>query len=331
MEILKSDRKDGYAKLRVENEDDLWHLEDIIRPGDEVRALTQRTKLEGREKKTLKLSLEAEKIELRDERLRVTGEITRGDEDIELGYHTFNIEAGDEFEFWRDGGFGDEAWERLGEAESSHSYEVLFCLVEKGKADFYLVRESGITDLSSLEQNIPGKLYEDQDRGGDFHEEVRNVLRRSGEEVGDIVLAGPGFEKDKVYELLPEEIENKTFLQDTSVTGETGLNEAIKRGALERVVESSRIGDESELVEKFLEELEKKGKAEYGEPVKELAEQGAVKELLLTRQEFRENQDLVEAVEQTGGEVHVIHTDHESGERLENFGGIAAILRYESG
>jgi len=56
------------------------------------------------------------------------------------------------------------------------------------------------------------------------------------------------------------------------VTGETGLQEAIKRGALKKVVENARIGEEAQAVEEFFEELEKDGNVDYGEAVEELAE-----------------------------------------------------------
>jgi protein pelota len=118
-------------------------------------------------------------------------------------------------------------------------------------------------------------------------------------------------------------------MQDTSVIGKTGLNEAIKRGALDKVVENSRISEESSAVEEFLQTLEKDGLAEYGVPVKELAEMGAVKKLLITQEKQREEPEIIERVEQQGGEIQVVHTDHEAGERLENFGGIAAVLRYD--
>lgn len=328
MEILKSDRREGRAKIRIENEDDLWHLKDLFDKGDKVRALTQRTKIDGREKKTLKLTLEVEQVEYQEDRLRVTGEITRAGDEVELGYHTFNLDPDTEFEIWKD--FTDEEWNRLKEAENKKSYEVLFCLVEKGKADLYMVKESGIQDLSGLEQNIPGKLYDDQDTGEQFYKELKNVLDRSSRDVDNIILCGPGFEKEKVYNMMDEELKKKIFVQDTSVTGKTGLHEAIKRGALKNVVESSRIDEETSELEKFFEELEKDGKADYGlEKVEELVDQGAVEKLLITQEQFRENQELVKKVERTGGEVQMIHVDHEAGERLENFGGVAALLRYK--
>jgi protein pelota len=326
MKLLNTDRSEGYAKIRIENEDDLWHLKDFIKPGDRLRALTQRTKLEGREKKTLKLTLGAEKIEYQENRLRVTGEITEGHEDIELGYHTFNLEPEMEFDIWRD--FTEEDFEKLEEMEEKRSYQVLFCLVEKGKADFYIVEESGIKDMSGVEQNIPGKMYADQKEGEEFYNKVKTAIERSAEDIENIIIAGPGMEKNKVKNLLSDKTRSKIFLQDTSVTGETGLREAIKRGALKKVVEDSRISEETEIVERLLEEIRKDGEASYGEPVKELVEQGAVEKLLITPEKNRENPELSKTVERQGGETVIIHTDHEAGERIQKLGGLAAILRY---
>ncbi|MFB6207903.1 MAG: mRNA surveillance protein pelota [Candidatus Nanohaloarchaea archaeon] len=327
MKLLKTDRGDGYARVEIENRDDLWHLKDLVGKGDRMRAVTQRTKSDGREKKTLKLTLEVEKTEYQEDRLRVTGEILKGADDIELGYHTFNLEPGKEFELWKD--FTEEEWTRLLEAEQKQSYQVLFCLVEKGKSDFFLVEESGITDLSKLEENIPGKMYASDEQEG-FYDEVENVIDRSIDDVDYLVLGGPGFEKEKLKNMLSDEILEKTFVLDTSVTGKTGLHEAIKRGALERVVEDSRIGRETEVLEQFFERLEKEDRVSYGEPVEELVEQGAVEKLIITAEKNRENPELARQVERKGGEVEVVHTDHEAGERLEKFGGIAALLRYET-
>lgn len=327
MKLLKSSRNDGYARIEIENEDDLWYLEQIISPGDSVRALTQRTKIDGREKKTLKLTVRAEKIERQNDRLRVTGEIEKAGEEVEHGYHTLNLEREKQFELWKE--FSDTEWEKLKEAESHRSYKVFFCIIEKGNADFFLVKESGVQDVSKMEQNIPGKMYDDQDTGESFYDKVKEVLDRTAEDVDAIILAGPGHEKQKLKAKLSGKTEEKVFMQDTSVTGTTGLREAIKRGALKKVVESSRIDEETDVLEKFYEELEKDGKADYGEPVKDLAEQGAVEKLLITPEKFREEQELIKHVERNGGEVQTVHTDHEPGERLEKLGGIAALLRYK--
>ena len=326
MKLLKTDKSDGYAKVRIENEDDLWHLKDIIAEGDEVRALTQRTKLDGREKKTCTLTLRTSKTDYQENRLRVTGEITEGAEDIELGHHTFNLEPEKEFEIWKD--FTGEEWERLLEAEEKRSYSVLFCLIEKGGADFFIVEESGIKDLSNVQENIPGKMYSSDKTPEAFYNQIKEILERKVDDVDYIILGGPGHEKDKMKNMLSEQVREKVLMQDTSVTGRTGLNEAIKRGALRNVVESSRISQESEVIEEFLGRLNSGEKVSYGDPVSELAQKGAVEELIITAEKHRENPEIAQKVEQMGGEVKVVHTDHEAGERIEQFGGIAALLRY---
>jgi len=326
VKLLKKNREENFVEIEVENSDDLWHLKQIVGEGDSVRMKTQRTKLDGREKKTCTLTLEVEKLEYQEDRLRVTGEISEGAEDIELGYHTFNIEPGKRFKLYKE--FTDEEWNGLIEAEQKEPYTVLFCLVQKGEADFYIVEESGIKDLSEIDRNIPGKLYDDQDSGADFFQEVKKYIERTAEKVDKIVLAGPGFAKDRLENLLSDEVKDKIMVQDTSVTGKTGLHEAVKRGALDRVVKDSRISKESAAIEELLDMLREDGLASYGGPVKELAEIGAVEKLLITPKKKREDKELAKQVERQGGEVQVVHTDHESGERLENFGGVAAILRY---
>jgi protein pelota len=179
-----------------------------------------------------------------------------------------------------------------------------------------------------VEQNIPGKMYADQKEGEEFYNKVKTAIERSAEDIENIIIAGPGMEKNKVKNLLSDKIRSKIFLQDTSVTGETGLREAIKRGALKKVVEDSRISEETEIVERLLEEIRKDGEASYGEPVKELVEQGVVEKLLITPEKNRENPELSKTVERQGGETVIIHTDHEAGERIQKLGGLAAILRY---
>jgi len=61
MKLLKTNRSEGYAKILIENTDDLWHLKEFITPRSRLKAMTQRTKLDGREKKQLHWSLKQKK------------------------------------------------------------------------------------------------------------------------------------------------------------------------------------------------------------------------------------------------------------------------------
>ena len=323
MKLLEKSRGEGYVRIRVENRDDLWYLSQVIGKGDEVKKKTHRTKLDGREKKTVTLKIRVEKTEYQEDRLRITGEITQGAEGVELGFHTFNVEEDDEIQLWKD--FSQNDWNTLEKAEETRSYNVLFCITEEGEASFYEVRESGIKDISNLSDNIPGKMYSDQD-SPDFIGDVKTAIERTQGDYDAVIVAGPGFFKNKLYNALDDK--ENVFVKDTSVTGETGLNESIKRGALKDVVQKSRIDEETELMESLFKNMEKDEKVSYGEPVKGLVEQAAVETLLVTPEIYRENQELIEKAEQTGGEVKKVHPDHEAGERLESLGGLAAILRY---
>ena len=52
MKIVHFDRKTGELKLQVDTLDDLWHLDKVLAPGDQVEAHTLRTyKVGNREEK----------------------------------------------------------------------------------------------------------------------------------------------------------------------------------------------------------------------------------------------------------------------------------------
>ncbi|MDY6774121.1 MAG: mRNA surveillance protein Pelota, partial [Candidatus Nanohaloarchaea archaeon] len=125
------------------------------------------------------------------------------------------------------------------------------------------------------------------------------------------------------------ELEEQVVVEDASTTGKAGVQEVIKRGAVKRVLEQSRISDESEAVEQFLDELNSGGDVTYGqEEVKEAVEMGAVEKLLITEPLVPDHEDLMEEVEQKNGEVQIVHEDHDAGKKLASLGGIAAELRY---
>lgn len=335
MNILKQDRREGYMQLKIEKDEDLWHLKYVIEPGDLIKTMSPRTVVEGREKKKCLIKLEVEKTEFQGGRLRATGEITEAPEDVEHGYHTFNLEPGKEFEIWKNQ-WRDFQIERVKKAARIQNYHLLVCMVEKGGANFAVITETGIKDLANVDVNVPGKMY--QSEGGEkesFYGQLMAVLERNAEKVDKIILAGPGFEKENIYNQFKDEYPEhaeKIMLQDTSVTGYTGIQEVIKRGAVDQVIDESRISEEVQLVEQFLKHLQKDdGKAVYNpKPVAEATEMGAVEHLLINDELITDSryETVMEAVENQAGDIHLIHTDHEAGRKLKSLSGIGAILRF---
>ncbi len=355
MQILEMKPKEGKVKVKIETLDDLWHLYHVVDEGDVVYAKTLRRQSQRAD------SLRAEKVEvipvfigLKVEKmsfhkfsnqLRLTGPIVYASrEDVPLGkYHTITAGLGTILTIQK------PKWkkyqiERLEEAErASKRAKLLIVVVDDGEADIAVVREYGIDTLGSIRMNIGGKRY-NTDRESEkrkfFHEIARTIDDISSrEDVEAVIVAGPGFYKEEFKKFLDEnypDMSRMVVLEDTSVTGKTGIYEVIKRGAVEKVYRDSRISKEINLVEKVLERISKgKGDVAYGvDEVEEAVNYGAVDTLLVLDELLKESnlreriESLLESVRNLRGDVVVVSSEHEGGEKLKAIGGIAALLRF---
>src|SRR6266705_3389470 len=94
----------GPDPMRVENRDDLWHLHNLVLPGDLVRASTTRreevksdkVRPERGEKVRVTLTIRVEGVEFQafSDRLRITGVIVEGPQDLGR-HHTLNVAVED--------------------------------------------------------------------------------------------------------------------------------------------------------------------------------------------------------------------------------------------
>ncbi len=331
MNIHSQDRKDGYMKLEVESDADLWHLKHVIEAGDTIRMTDQRTTIEGGEKTRARLTLGVEKVNYEGNRLRTTGEITEGPEDVQRGYHTFNLEQGVTFEIWKND-WKEYQLDRVREAADTEQYEILVCMIDKESANMAIITETGISDLSEVASGHSGKMYKSETDSDAFYGEIISILKEH-DDVDRIIIAGPGFEKENLQNVIQDEhpdLADSVMVEDASTTGTAGVQEVIKRGAVKRVLQQSRVSDEVEAVEDLLAHINKDdGKAVYGlDPVEEAVEMGAVETLLINDVLVHQHEDLMAQVEQMNGTVQIVHEDHDAGKKLSALGGIAATLRY---
>ena len=105
MRVLHRDPKTGEIKMRVENPDDLWHLHNLLLPGDLVRASTTRreevksdkVRPERGEKVRVTLTIRVEGVEFQafSDRLRITGVIEEGPQDLGRHHLLLGIELFD--------------------------------------------------------------------------------------------------------------------------------------------------------------------------------------------------------------------------------------------
>ena len=343
--------EEGRERLTLvpENVDDLWHLAHVLEPGDLVEGDTTRRiqrnddqmRDTGGQREHLFVTLQVEDVEFARfaNRLRVSGVIVGCSREDQLNaHHTLNVEEHDELTVEKH--FKPDQTERLQEAtEAAENPDVAIATVEEGAAYVHTVQQYGTEEYASFTKPT-GK--------GEYSRPREELFAELGEALshldGDaVILAGPGFTKndalDHLKENFPEVAEDVTTV-DTSAAGDRGVHEVLKRGAVDEVQKETRISKEANLIDDLTAEIAKGAKATYGpEDVAEAAEFGAIETLLVVDDRLRKERqgegdwsidvnEVIESVEQQGGDVVVFSSEFAPGEQLSNLGGIAAILRY---
>ncbi|NIA03513.1 MAG: mRNA surveillance protein pelota [Nitrospirae bacterium] len=345
MRITKRNLKgrDGEIALTPETLDDLWHLKYIIEPGDLVFALTKR-KVEGAtdklrpekmEKRPMRLGVRVESIEFHkfSNRLRLHGVIESGQE--AGAYHTLNIENGTNLSViktWK-----NDQFERIKEAEAAAKRpRVVILTIEEGEASIGLVRYYGVEEYSNFKM---GSGKGESSSREDFFNSVISQLSQAASSTEAVIVAGPGFTKDdfmKHLETKNSELAARSRTEDTVSIGISGFQEVLRRGAVDRIVEESRITREARLIEELMGMIATNGAAVYGwDEVKRARDMGAVESLLITDELLREGREkghdidaFLLSIEHSRGKVVVFSSEFEPGHRLYNLGGIAALLRF---
>lgn len=351
LQILKLDLRNGTVKLRVDDLDDLWVIYNTVQKGDLVLARTfRREKLdlqdsrpERGDKRPMNLGVRVEKVEFHRyvNALRLTGPIERG---TDVGsYHTIHLEPGSTFSLVR-------KWNR---AEIAHIRDavkegrrplILLVVIDEGDATMAVVRQRGVDFIGEVSYNIPGKRVagakEPARRA--FYSAVMDSIRESAASRGisQVLVVGPDLIRVAFKAHADGHVDSVagiTLHYDTCHSpGRTGVYEAIRRRAVDRIVSESRVTREIEAVEDFLKRLAKEMPATYGKAdVARAVASGAVELLLVTDEFFRyyrrEADRLISETERHSGEHLLISTDHEGGKKLQSLGGLGATLRFRIG
>src|SRR3990172_1662211 len=334
MRVLKRDLREGEIKLRLESLDDVWHLHNLVAPGELVRAVTFRReegiadkiRPERMEKRRLYLGIRVEDVEFHEfsDRLRISGTIVEGEMDV-WQHHTLNLTVGDDLAIvkpWR-----LHELRRIEEAVAATHKPLIACLaIDDEEATFAHVLQYGIRELAVIKSGRQGKMFPGGRTREDYFEEVLGKLRLS--DLGEMLLVlGPGFEKDNFAAYArgkAPEIAAKVRVHGTSQAGMAGITEALKGAAGAKALEESRVGVERRAVERVLEEIAKGGKIAYGPEVEALAASGAVETLLITDLAVRTEtgEHVMRAVDRARGKVVVVSTHHDGGKKLVSLGGV---------
>lgn len=341
MKILKQNFREEVV-VKSETLEDLWNLKKIVAEGDILGAKTFRSvEVKGNSEKVPKrpmfLKIKVEKIEFDEDgqSIKLGGKIVEGPEDVPHAHHTLAIGINDTLsiikEKWR-----ESEKRALKESVKYKGLKALIVVCDEREADFALATEVGLKSLTTIKSKSSGKGFVQKDAEkmvSDYYDKIVNYMKEHTGKVDRIILAGPGFTKDNVYQNIKDTVlKGKITLFSASITGKTGLNEVVKRGALQEVFKESRITEETSLVNEFLTLLSRDSKKiTYGlEHVKKAVNSGAVETLLVSDKLVRKDEieELLKKTEESGGEIHIINSEHEAGEQLLSLTGIAAFLRY---
>jgi protein pelota len=330
---------EGYLKLRITNLDDLWLLGNIIERGDTVLGTTFRKGDERndtvRSKKSerirINVGIEVEEVEFQEftDRLRVRGRIIIGPEEYLGHYQSLNFSVGDTVEIIKK--YISRTLVEEIEKSEKRSIQALFVSMDDESATVAMLRDYGIQILAEIRLSKPSKEMED---GETDYGEIIEKISQYWKEGMPIFLTGPGFFKENFLKKINDQSLRSSIIPvDTSYAGERGIYEALRSGAMDRILRDYRLREEIDYVSMLLDEIGREGRYAYGfDEVKKYAEMGAVDTLLIldTKLKHEDYKQVMRTVENMGGKIVIISSHHEYGRILSNLGGIGAILRYKT-
>jgi protein pelota len=355
LKIIEMNLKKGFVKVIPETFDDLWHLYNIVYEDDEVYTHTTR-EIKPDEKYArprrgkripVFLGVKVEKISW-DKllgRLRVHGTICKAPETVPLGaHHTVKIALNKPLTILKKKLAGHHV-ERLKRANKTSEKPVTIIAIDDEGYVIATTKQYGVEVKMEERIKLPGKLEAEKRSTAvkEYFRKALNSLRQVWTATrSPITIIGVGFVKRDFAKFLRNETTEiaKSLVDVKSVnnSGVAGIYEALRSGVLSKTMKHMRITEETEVIEEVLKRLGKnESNIAYGfDDVKRIARLGAIDTMVLADTMLRKAsdekrlllEDSMKVVEQKGGNIMVISTEHEAGLKLIALGGIAALLRY---
>jgi protein pelota len=355
LKILEKRLKKGFVKVVPESLDDLWHLYNIIYPGDQVYARTSRKlkveELYSRPKEGKRiqifLRLNVKKVfwDKNLNRLRVHGVVFDLPEEIggKGAHHTIDVVLGRPLTIIKTQVLKHQI-ERLVRASKVERL-VTVLSIDDEEYCVAILRQYGLEVKVQKTIRLPGKLeVEKRDEAiKAYFKSALQALQETWISIhSPIVVLGPGFIKNEFLKYIREkniELANKIVdIKGVNSAGLSGIQEALRSGVLAKSLNNIRLTEETRLVEEVLARVGLSATdVTYGmSEVMRATQYSAVEKLLVADKMLREAADqdrialeeIMRNVEAKGGQVTVISTEHEAGEKLQSLGSIAALLRF---
>ncbi|WRT66178.1 mRNA surveillance protein pelota [Kwoniella shivajii] len=241
----------GYVTLRPEDDEDMWHVYNLISEGDHVRSLAVRrvqtvssTGSSDSYRVRTNLTLEVTKTtfssaasssqstssgEKKDPTaaLQISGKVVEENDYVKMGaYHTLDLEANRDFRLTKTSGWDSIALERIQEStQEGRGAEVGAIVCGEGTAAICLLSEHMTTVRQRIDTSVPrkrkgGTSGHDKAMENFFSTVYQAVLRLIPyQDLKAIVIASPGFTRDSLYDYIFQQAtltSNKPLLSSRS-------------------------------------------------------------------------------------------------------------------
>ena len=352
MQLLN--QSDEHWKLRIDSEDDLWVLARFAISGRSLAMLGERrdtttaesgdrAKAAERKKMWIQLRILTTEYKTYSNILRVHGTIEQAPVDIG-SHHTHLVEVGDELEIHSSSGFPE--YDRLlltDTMTTDKKSNVSIIVVENDEIILFEVTRRGLREGATWTMRGGGKrgdVRTSETVAKSFQQQVAKEILAATSTQLPMILCGPGHARERLRNVILSQDPQRTIrLVSTSMAGRSGANEIIRDGLADELLSEHAISKEIKLLEEVWLRLSKNGAVAYGE--KELSRamnEGAIETLLVSADKIRDPEAMIEgtpvskwieAISDIGAELVQCSSDHDSGEQLNNMGGIIALLRYK--
>ena len=352
MQYTFLDNKKQFLELTVERQEDLWLLYTLVKPGDLIKMRTTREVKQGEKGRsssrripmTLTIKVKHAEFQPFTNRLRIRGQIVEGPDRFGLlgSHHTLNVELGSKLVVFKEKGWKKFELKRL-EKSREWGTSIYIIAIDYDEVGAGIFNVQGLRLLFTEALNISGK--DDSER----EVKLTRILKEIGKKVvndikkmspDSIIVGGPGFLKDELIKILLELGVDKTKIikETSSMGGETGVHEIIRRGLPIQVLRESELKKAEQIVsEALLKMVKEPDLVAVGlENVKKASNYGAIEtilvidELLSTYDEtLRKEVELVlEETENKRGKIYIVPVNTPTGEQVKAMGGIIALLRF---
>lgn len=370
MKLLKSKNSGtgfGYVKLKVESEDDIWELYNLILSGDSVRSVTYRKTHKENTSGTvsvkihkLAMTIIVKSTEYGGQTLRVSGFNAIDNEYVKMGqHHTMELKLGSELILYK------KSWDWLARTRLEESCrkkigagdDILVLLIGNGVANMFLVSSQKTVKLFSVSHNITRGQNNNHPYKESKHKFFQMITQNlfshlNFEDLDNIILGGPGFYKNDFFKYLmdSDHHKNKDFtsilknkrhifiITSTSSVFQSSIDEILLSEDFQEKLKDTKAFQQVKLIQHFQYLLATNSDLVcYGLKSTENAlENNAIEILMVSDALVRSDSikirsklaNITAMNNSLGGKTCIFSSTHNSGKTLDNMSGIAAILRF---